>query len=205
MSLTNIIAEGDIYDIHEAVELALKKNEPLDVLELLISGLHLAGERFQKREYFVIDMMRAAETFKEAMKVVKPALGEKKRKYLGKVVLGTVHGDIHDIGKNMVAIMLEGAGFEVVDLGIDVAPEKFVEAVKKHQPQIVGMSALLTTTMLKMQETIKALEVEGLREKIAILIGGAPVSERYAQSIRADAFAKNATEAINKATNLIKK
>jgi len=200
-----MIAEGDIYDIHETVEVALKKSEPLDVLELLIAGLHLAGEKFQKGEYFVVDMMRAAETFKEAMKVVKPVLGDKKRKYLGKVVLGTVYGDIHDIGKNLVAVMLEGAGFEVIDLGIDVTPEKFVEAVKKHQPQIVGMSALLTTTMLEMQETIKALEVAGLRKEIAIMIGGAPVSERYAQSIGADVYANNATEAINKATILIKK
>ncbi len=204
MSLTNMVAEGDIYDIEEATEDALRNSEPLEVLEALIAGLHLAGEWFKKGDLFVVDMMIVTETFSSAMKIVEPALGEMKREYIGKVVLGTVQGDIHDIGKNLVAVFMKGAGFEVIDLGIDVSPEKFVEAVKKHQPQIVAMSALLTTTMLKMEDNIKAIEEAGQRDKVSILVGGAPVSKRFAQSIKADGFANNAPEAVDKAITFLK-
>lgn len=203
-SITDMIVEGDVYNINEVIEAALKNSKPLDVLEELIAGLHRAGELYQKGEIFIIDIMSAAETFKEAMKLVQPALGKAKRKFLGKIVLGTVEGDIHDIGKNIVAVMLEGAGFEVVDLGIDISPEKFVEAVKMHKPQIVALSALITSTMMKMEETINALKKAGIRNKVKIMVGGAPVSERYAQSIGADSYAIDAVGAINKAIALLK-
>ena len=204
MSLVDMVADGDLYDIEEAVGKALETLESFDVLEELIEGLHLAGERFQKGEFFVVDMLQAAETFKEAMKVVKPTLGEKKTEYIGKFLIGTVKGDIHDIGKNLVSIMLEGARFEVIDLGVDVSSEKFVEEIKVHKPQIVGLSALLTTTMLEMKEIIKAIEDANLRDKVKIIVGGAPVSERYAKSIGADSYSNNASEAIERAIALLK-
>ena len=204
MSLVDMVADGDLYTIEEAVSKALETLESLDVLEELIAGLRLAGDRFQKGEYFVVDMIQAAETFKEAMKVVKPTLGDKKKESIGKYLIGTVKGDIHDIGKNLISIMLEGARFEVIDLGVDVSPEKFVEAIKVHKPQIVGLSALLTTTMLEMKEIVKAIEDANLRDKVKIMVGGAPVSERYAQSIGADSYSNNASEAIERAIALLR-
>jgi len=204
ISLTTMIVEGDIYSVPEIIEAALKSSKPLDMLNELIAGLHKAGELYQQGQIFIIDIMAAAETFKEAMKIVQPALGTTKRQFLGKIVLGTVEGDIHDIGKNIVGVMLEGAGFEVIDLGIDISPGKFVEAVKTHQPQILALSALITSTMSKMEETIKAINEAGVRDKVKIIVGGAPVSERYAQSIGADSYATDAVGAIDKVKTLLK-
>ncbi len=163
-SLSTLVEEGEVYDIEEAVNEALKKSELLKIIEDLITGLKLAGERFQEGEYFVVEMMQAAETFKEGMKIINPKLGDSKKKYVGKIVIGTVEGDIHDIGKNLVTIMFEGAGFDVIDLGVDVDKDKFVESVKKHQPDIIGLSALLTTTMLGMKGIIQALKANNVRE-----------------------------------------
>ncbi|MBY9009330.1 MAG: corrinoid protein [Candidatus Lokiarchaeota archaeon] len=204
MSLKEMVADGDLYTIEDFVIKALETRKPLDITDELIAGLQLAGDRFQKEEYFVIDMLQAAETFKEAMKVLKPKLGERKTDYIGKFLIGTVKGDIHDIGKNLVSIMLEGARFEVIDLGIDVSADQFIEAIKKYEPQIVGLSALLTTTMLEMEEIIKAIGEANLRDKVKIMVGGAPVSERYASSIGADSYSNNASEAIENAIGLIK-
>lgn len=150
-------------------------------------------------------MMQAAETFKEGMKIIKPKLGDVKKEYKGKIVLGTVQGDIHDIGKNLVFTMFEGAGFEVIDLGIDVNKDKFIESVRNDKPDIIGLSALLTTTMLEMEGVIEALKANNLREQVKIMVGGAPVSERFAQSIGADSYAPNATEAVNIALKLLGK
>lgn len=150
-------------------------------------------------------MMQAAEAFKEAMSIIKPKLGDIKKDYKGKIVMGTVQGDIHDIGKNLVITMLEGAGFDVIDLGIDVNKDKFVESVKKHEPDIIGLSALLTTTMLEMEGVIQALKTSKLRTQVKVMIGGAPVSERFAKSIGADSYAPNATEAVNVALKLLGK
>ena len=204
MSLKEMVADGDLYTIEDFVSKALEGREAIDILDEIIAGLHLAGDRFQKEEYFVIDMLQAAETFKEAMNVIKPKLGERKTDYVGKFLIGTVKGDIHDIGKNLVTIMLEGARFEVIDLGIDVSADQFIEAIKKHEPHIVGLSALLTTTMLEMEEIIKAIGEANLRNKVKIMVGGAPVSERYASSIDADAYSRNASEAIENAIGLLK-
>ena len=205
MSLSKIVEEGEVYEIEEAVAEALKNTEPIKITEQLIDGLRLAGDKFKSGEYFVVDMMQAAETFKEGMKIIKPKLGDVKQDYKGKIVLGTVEGDIHDIGKNLVVTMFEGAGFEVIDLGIDVDKEKFVESVKNDKPDIVGLSALLTTTMLEMEGVIEALKANGLRGQVKIMVGGAPVSERFAQSIGADSYAPNATEAVNVAIKLLGK
>ena len=204
MSLKEMVADGDLYTIEDFVSKALEERDAIDILDEIIAGLHLAGDRFQKEEYFVIDMLQAAETFKEAMNVIKPKLGESKTDYVGKFLIGTVKGDIHDIGKNLVSIMLEGARFEVIDLGIDVSADQFIEAIKKYKPQIVGLSALLTTTMLEMEEIIKAIGEANLRNKVKIMVGGAPVSERYASSIDADAYSRNASEAIENAIGLLK-
>lgn len=204
MSLKEMVADGDLYTIEDSVSKALEAHEAFDILDEVIAGLHLAGDRFQKEEYFVIDMLQAAETFKEAMKILKPKLGERKTDYIGKFLIGTVKGDIHDIGKNLVSIMLEGARFEVIDLGIDVSADQFIKGIKKYEPQIVGLSALLTTTMLEMEEIIKAIGEANLRNKVKIMVGGAPVSERYASSIGADSYPINASEAVEKAIGLLK-
>jgi 5-methyltetrahydrofolate--homocysteine methyltransferase len=205
MSLSKLVEEGEVYEIEDAVQEALKNSTPLKITEELIDGLRLAGEKFKNGEYFVVDMMQAAETFKEGMKLIKPKLGDAKKDYKGKIVIGTVQGDIHDIGKNLVVTMFEGAGFEVIDLGIDVNNDKFIESIKKDKPDILGLSALLTTTMLEMENVIKALKNNNLRTQVKIIVGGAPVSERFAQSIGADSYASNATEAVDVALKLIDK
>ncbi len=170
----------------------------------MIAGLRRAGDQFEQGEIFVPELMWAAEAFKEAMVVLDPAMRDKPRQYVAKIVLGSVRGDVHDIGKNLVAMMLESVGLEVIDLGINVPPEAFVAAVTKHRPQLVGLSALLTTTMLEMGPTIEALKAAGLRDDVKVLVGGAPASERFADSIGADAYAKNAAGAIKKALELLK-
>ncbi len=205
MSLSKLVEEGEVYAIEEAVIEAVKNTEPIKITEELINGLKLAGEKFKSGEYFVVDMMQAAETFKEGMKIIKPKLGDTKKEYKGKIVLGTVQGDIHDIGKNLVLTMFEGAGFEVIDLGIDVHKNEFVESVKNDKPDIIGLSALLTTTMLEMEGVIQALKTNNLRNQVKIMVGGAPVSERFAQSIGADSYAPNATEAVSIALKLLGK
>jgi len=199
-----MVADGELYTIEDVVSQALKAREAFDILDELIAGLQLAGDRFQKGEYFVVDMLQASETFKEAVEVLKPKLGERKTDYVGKFLIGTVKGDIHDIGKNLVSIMLEGARFEVIDLGIDISADQFIKAIKKYEPQIVGLSALLTTTMLEMEGIIKAIGEANLRNKVKIMVGGAPVSERYASSIGADSYSNDASEAVEKAIGLLK-
>ena len=168
----------------------------------LIKGMGIVGERFKNNEFYVPEVLIAARAMHAGMNILKPALAESGVQPIGKVLLGTVKGDLHDIGKNLVAMMLEGAGFEVVDLGIDVPPEKFVEAVKDGG-DVVAMSALLTTTMTAMKTTLEALEEAGVRDKIKTLIGGAPVTQNYADEIGADGYARDAASAADKAKELI--
>jgi 5-methyltetrahydrofolate--homocysteine methyltransferase len=168
----------------------------------LIKGMGVVGERFKNNEFYVPEVLIAARAMHAGMNVLKPALAESGVQPIGKVLLGTVKGDLHDIGKNLVAMMLEGAGFEVVDLGIDVPPEKFVEAVKEGG-DVVAMSALLTTTMTAMKTTLEALEEAGVRDKIKTLLGGAPVTQNYADEIGADGYARDAASAADKAKELI--
>ena len=167
-----------------------------DILhQACIPAMTEVGRLFEIGEKFVPEMLIAARAMQKALVILKPLLVEAEVQTVGKVVIGTVAGDLHDIGKNLVAMMLEGAGFEIVDLGTDVAPEKFVNAVQEHEPDLVGMSALLTTTMASISKTIEALTEAGLREKVKVMIGGAPITQDFADKIGADGFAPDAGSA----------
>lgn len=161
----------------------------------LIPAMQEVGERFEKGEYFVPEMLVAARAMENSLGLLKPLLASAEVQSTGKVVLGTVQGDLHDIGKNLVGMMLEGAGFEIVDLGSDVPPDRFAQAVREDQPDILAMSALLTTTMPAMKTTIEALEEAGLRGQVKVMVGGAPITEEYANGIGADGFAPDASRA----------
>ncbi len=165
----------------------------------LIAAMAEVGRLFEAGEFFVPEMLVAARAMKGGLALLRPALAAANVRAVGKVVVGTVQGDLHDIGKNLVAIMMEGAGFEVVDLGVDISPDKFVDAVKQHQPQFVGLSALLTTTMPKMKATVDALQTAGVRQNVKVMVGGAPVTAKYANEIGADIFAPDASSAASRA------
>lgn len=170
--------------------------------EDLVPAMERIGVKFQKNEIFLPEVMLAARTMQVGLKILKPKLAGGKREFAGRVVIGTVQGDHHDIGKNLVAMMLEGAGYEVFDLGTDVRPERFVEAVREHQAHLVGMSALLTTTMPMMEKVVCALEEAGLREKVKVMAGGAPVTQDYAVRVGADGYAPDAGAAVELAKKL---
>jgi 5-methyltetrahydrofolate--homocysteine methyltransferase len=168
----------------------------------LIAGMNIIAERFRNNEIFVPEVMLAARAMHAGLAIVKPLLAAIDHEAVGKIIIGTVKGDQHDIGKNLVAMMLEGAGFEVCDLGSNVAPERFLAAIQEEKPEILGLSALLTTTMPEMGALIKLLESEGLRGQVKILIGGAPVSQDYADKIGADGYAPDAGAAVTVAKKL---
>jgi 5-methyltetrahydrofolate--homocysteine methyltransferase len=169
----------------------------MDILEEgLLPGMDEVGARFERCEMFVPSILLSAQAMQEGLEILRPHLIEAGARPAGKIVLGTVKGDIHDIGKNLVGMMCEGAGFEVINLGFDVAPEKFIEAIKHHQPDIVGMSAMLTNTMLAMGHTIKAIQEANLREQVRVIIGGAPVDSDIAMRIGADGYGYNAPAAV---------
>jgi len=182
----------------ELVESAIanKMSPEAIITQALTAGMEVVGEKFSTKEYFIPDMLASADAVGAAMDILKPLLEESKVETKGKFVIATVKGDIHDIGKNIVAILLKGAGYEVNDLGIDVPEDKIVGVVKDEQPDYVGLSALLTTTMVEMDAVIKALEKNSLRDKVKILIGGAAVSDEYAKEIGADAFCQDGFHAI---------
>ncbi len=169
----------------------------------LIAGMDRVGRDFRADELFIPEVLVAARAMHAGMNVLRPLLAETGVEVMGKYVIGTVKGDLHDIGKNLVKMMLEGAGFEVTDLGTDVAPESFVEAVREHQPQLLGMSALLTTTMPGMKRTIEALEEAGLRSRVKVMVGGAPVTAAFAEEIGADAYGRDAATAVEVARHLL--
>jgi len=171
----------------------------------LMPGMDHVSVEFKAGRMFVPEVMRSARAMLNAMEVIKPLMVEKGVRMTGRVLLGTVKGDLHDIGKNLVGMMCEGAGFEIRDLGIDVTPEQFVDAVKDFEPDIVGMSALLTTTMRVMGDTVKALEEAGVRDRVKIMIGGAPVNQTFADKIGVDAYAPDAAAAADRAKELIAK
>ena len=168
-----------------------------------IPAMSVVGDEFARGIRYIPEMLLAARAMQTGMDVLKPLLINVEVKTLTKVVLGTVKGDMHDIGKNLVRMMLEGSGIEVVDLGVDVSPDRFVEAINTHQPRFVAMSALLTTTMSVMDETIKSLIEAGLKEKVSVLIGGAPINQKFADEIGADGYAANAGEAVTKIKDLL--
>ena len=178
--------------------------DPLVIVnEGLVPGMAVVGEKFKNEEYYMPDMLLSARAMKTAMALIRPLLADREDASVGQVVIGTVKGDLHDIGKNLVAMMLEGAGFEVNDLGTDVSPEAFVEAVEKFQPELVCMSALLTTTMPMMETTIKSLAEAELLHTVKVMVGGAPVTEAYATRIGAHGFAQEAATAVESARALV--
>ncbi len=192
--LSTIVLKGQVDKAAPLVKTALGQGlAPKDILDNgLIVGMNEVGVRFKRGDMFVPEVLMAAKTMQAGMEVLRPLLAAAGTKMAGKIVMATVKGDLHDIGKNLVAMMCEGAGFEVIDLGFNVAPEVIIDAVKKHQPDIVGMSALLTTTMRAMGHTIKALEEAGLRESVKVMVGGAPVDAAFAERISADGYGSNA-------------
>jgi 5-methyltetrahydrofolate--homocysteine methyltransferase len=186
---------------HQALDMGM---EPQSLLfDALIPSLEEVGARFERGDFFVPEMLIAGRAMAGAMEVLRPLLADTGVETIGKFVMGTVKGDVHDIGKNLVNIMLEGAGFEVIDLGVQVAPEKFVEAVASHKPDIVGFSAFLTTTMPMFKANINALQKAGLRDSVVVMVGGAPVTQEYADAVGADGYAADASATVRKAKELI--
>jgi len=202
--MASSLYDGDEEGVVESVQKALGQGmDPQDVLSGgLIAGMDEVGKDFKAGDLFVPEVLIAARAMAAGMKILRPLLAESDASSAGKCVIGTVEGDLHDIGKNLVKMMLEGAGFETVDLGTDVKPEVFVDAVREQQPKIVGMSALLTTTMVNMKTTIEALQESGLRDSVKIMIGGAPVTAAFADEIGADAYAPDAATAVDVARSL---
>jgi len=203
--LYDAIVDGDAKSTLELTKQALVENiTPEDlVARYMIPAMDEVGKRFEAEEYFVPELLLSGRAMKGALEVLRPLLAASGSKPVGKVIIGTVKGDLHDIGKNLVAAMLEGAGFEVTDLGTDVAPEKFVEAVSTRGANIVCLSALLTVTMPAMKTTLEALHSAGVRDKVKVMIGGAPVTDQYAREIGADSYSENASAAVAAARSLV--
>jgi corrinoid protein of di/trimethylamine methyltransferase len=203
--LYNAVLNGDLKTAVAATKEAL--TEGVDPLELvsghMVPAMSEVGRRYECEEYFVPELLLAARAMKGSLELIRPLLSARGVEPVGRVVIGTVKGDLHDIGKNLVGLMLQGSGFEVVDLGADVKPERFVEAVKTSQPHFVMMSALLTTTMLAMKDTVEALKAANLRTAVKVAVGGAPVTQRFCDEIGADFYAANATGAVTKAKELL--
>jgi methylmalonyl-CoA mutase cobalamin-binding domain/chain len=174
------------------------------LFEALIPSLEEVGARFERGDFFVPEMLIAGKAMSGALDILRPLLAETGAATIGRFVMGTVKGDVHDIGKNLVNIMLEGAGFEVIDLGVQVPPEKFIAAIEEHKPDIVGFSAFLTTTMPMFKANINALEKAGLRQSVIVMVGGAPVTQEYADAVGADGYAADASAAVKLAKSLIK-
>jgi len=196
--LRDAIVNLDIEAVKKAAKDALEAGIPAykAVIDGMAKGMEIVGQKYEDGEYFLAELIMAGETMKEGMAILEPHLKAGDIKTAGKVVIGTVRGDLHDIGKNVVVTLLKAANFDVIDLGVDVSPEKFVEAVKKHNPDIVAMSALLTTTMIEMESVIEGLKKSGLRDKVKVIIGGAPITPEYAEKIGADAAARDAVEGV---------
>lgn len=203
--LSTAILEGDVEKAPKAVQRALNEGlVPKDILDNgLVVGMNEVGVRFKAGDMFVPEVLMSADAMQAALRILRPALVASGAKLIGKIVLGTVKGDLHDIGKNLVGMMCEGGGFEVVDLGFNVDPEKFVDAIKQVKPEIIGMSALLTTTMRAMALTIRAVEEAGLRDKVKIMVGGAPVDAAFAERIGADGYGSNAPAGVDLAKKFV--
>jgi len=205
--IKDIVVAGKHTEVEALVEKAIAEGTDLDDLinNALIAAMDVVGQRFAKSEIFVPEMLVSAMTMKKGLEIVKPLLKEAESQSKGKVVLCTVKGDLHDIGKNLVAMMLEGAGLEVIDLGVNSTVDMVIARVKELQPDVLGMSALLTTTMPEMEKVLETLQARGIREKVKVMIGGAPVGADFATKIGADAYGEDAAEAVNLARELIGK
>ena len=199
------VIDGDMNQTQKLVQEAIAENIPAEQIlkEGLISAMAEVGRLFESGEYFMPEMLIAARAMKSGLTLLRPHLIAANVQAIGKVIIGTVQGDVHDIGKNLVGMMLEGAGFEVIDLGVDVPPEKYIQAVREHHPDLLACSALLTTTMLRMKDLILALDEAGLRGQVKVMVGGAPITESYAREIGADLFAPDAASAASRAKELV--
>ena len=205
--ISQSVIDGDSSKAVELTKTALEAKIPAETIlrKGLVPAMKTVGELFERGEYYFPELLLAGEVMKGALEYLKPILGKGGTTYVGKYAIGTVQGDVHDIGKNIIIMMLEVNGWEVIDLGVDVSPEGFCSAVKEGDFQILGMSSLLTLTMPHMTETIEALRKAGLRDKVKVMIGGAPVTQGFADKIGADAFGRDAVEAINKAESFMSK
>jgi 5-methyltetrahydrofolate--homocysteine methyltransferase len=196
--LRDAIVTLDIPGLQQACEEAIVAGIPAHraVIEGMAKGMEIVGQKYEDGEYYLAELIMAGETMREGMVVLEPHLAAGEVSRAGKAVIGTVKGDLHDIGKNVFLTLLRAANYDVIDLGVDVSPEGFLEAVKEHNPDILAMSALLTTTMVEMENIVSNLESEGVREGLKILIGGAPINDEYAQKIGADAAARDAVDGV---------
>ena len=203
--LSQLLQKGKVKNVVGLVTQALEEGvSPEEILnDGLLKGMSEVGVKFKNNQVYVPEVLIAARALNKGLEVLKPRLVEAGTKPIGKVVIGTVQGDLHDIGKNLVSMMMVGAGLEVVDLGVDVSAEKFVAAVREHRPNIVAMSALLTTTMPHQGDVIEALKAEGLRDQVKVMVGGAPVTDSFAKQIGADAYTPDAATAAEKARELV--
>ena len=199
------LQKGNYEEVPKLVQEALNANIPPSKIlsDGLVAGMDVVGEKFRRDEFFMPEVLISARAMQAGMNILRPKLIETGAKLAGKIVLGTVKGDLHDIGKNLVGMLMEGAGFQVIDLGIDVPSERFVEAVKMNRPNILGLSSLLTTTMPKMKEVIESLVEAGVLGRVKVMVGGAPVTEKFAKDVGADAYAPEAASAVEKARELI--
>lgn len=206
-ALYQAVIEGDVIVVKQQVEACLANGiDPGEILNAgLVSAMTEVGRLFEEGEYYVPEMLVSARTMKTGLDILRPYLIQAKVKSAGKVLIGTVQGDLHDLGKNLVAMMLEGAGFEVIDLGTDVTPDDFVRNAQEKQADIIAMSALLTTTMPRMKETIAALNKSGRRSLVKVLVGGAPITQKFADDIGADGFGADASRAVVVAKELVEK
>ncbi|HEY3426187.1 MAG TPA: corrinoid protein [Negativicutes bacterium] len=195
--LAQSVISGNVDQVRDQVKSFIAGGtDPLEIINQgLIAGMNVVGARFKAGDMYVPEVLMSARSMSSGVELVKPLIADKDIKSQGKVLIGTVKADLHDIGKNLVTMMMQSSGLEVIDLGIDVDPETFIEAVREHNPDVVGMSALLTTTMPAMKDTIELLEEEGLRDKVKVIIGGAPISQEFAASIGADGYAPDAATA----------
>ncbi|MCB9420487.1 MAG: corrinoid protein [Ardenticatenaceae bacterium] len=203
--LSTAVLEGDADKAKQLTEKGLEQGlGPKDILDNgLVPGMDEVGVRFKRGDMFVPEVLMSADAMSAGLEILKPLLAASGEKLAGKILMGTVKADLHDIGKNLVSMMCEGAGFEIIDLGFNVPPEKFVAAIKQHQPEVVGMSAMLTTTMRAMGHTIKAIEEAGLRDQVKIFVGGAPVDAAFAERIGADGYGSNAPSGVEMAKRFV--
>jgi 5-methyltetrahydrofolate--homocysteine methyltransferase len=200
------LSAGKMDEVKALTQKALEAGDPPDKIlkEGLIKAMDRIGVLFKNNEIFIPEVLIAARAMHAGLGVLKPILAKSNTPQAAKIVLGTVKGDLHDIGKNLVGMMLEGAGLEVIDLGTDIPPEKFIQTAQEHKADVIGMSALLTTTMMQMKATVEALKAAGLDGKVKTMVGGAPVTEEFARQIGADGYAADAASAVNKVKEILK-
>ena len=204
-TIREMVVGGKFKDIEEEVQRAVDSGTDLNriINDALISAMDIVGKRFADGDIYVPEMLVSAKTMKQGLDIIKPLLTAGEAEHRGTIVMGTVKGDLHDIGKNLVIMMMEGAGFRIIDLGVDVKIEDLIDTVKKEEADVLGLSALLTTTMPEMQKVIVALDEAGLRNQLKVIVGGAPIDQRFADEIGADGFGADAVEAVQLAREIV--